>query len=274
MSALSADRRTDRIGSEGKTFHLGVDGGSHIYKGAIVCRDASGNAVPGAATSTLKAIGRSVGNYDNTNGSNGDITAQIESGVFKYANGDTIAAADVPCIVYVVDDQTVAKSSAGSTRPVAGVAIQVDTDGVRVAISPEMSTQLGSTAGVTLGIASKAVGFAALTDADTQQTVDFDAALPAGAVVLGTGANVSAIFDNAGDTASLTFDFGIKSGDTDVWIDGGSLNAVAKVYGPAGVAPVGLVGAVTPSVIIDSSVNLNTLTKGAATFYLIYGLAF
>ncbi len=123
-------------------------------------------------------------------------------------------------------------------------------------------------------VASKTVGFAALTDADMQQTVDFDEALPAGAVVVGSGANVTAIFDNVGDTASLTFDLGIKSGDTDAFVDGGSLNAVAKVCTPNGVTPSGLVGAITPSIIVDSSVNLNTLTKGAATFYVLYALAF
>lgn len=123
-------------------------------------------------------------------------------------------------------------------------------------------------------VAEKAVVFGDLTDADQQQTVDFASALPAGALVLGTGANVTATFDDVGDGATLTFDLGIKSGDTDVWIDGGSLNAVAKVYGPAGVAPVGLVGAVTPSIIFDADVNLNTLTKGAATFYVAYLEAF
>lgn len=123
-------------------------------------------------------------------------------------------------------------------------------------------------------VASKAFTYADLTDADMQQSIDFAAALPAGAVVLGSGVNVTAIFDNAGDSASLTFDLGIKSGDTDCFIDGGSLNAVAKVSTPAGVSPTGLVGAITPSIIVDSSVNLDTLTKGSAVAYVLYALAF
>lgn len=131
---------------------------------------------------------------------------------------------------------------------------------------------VGSFAGVK--IASKTIGFADLTDADMQMDIAFAAALPAGALIVGTGANVTAIFDNVGDTASVTFDLGIGGGDTDAFIDGGSLNAVAKVSTPAGVQPVGLVGAITPSVRIDSSVNLNTLTKGAATFYVAYIEAF
>lgn len=123
-------------------------------------------------------------------------------------------------------------------------------------------------------VASKSVAFGALTDADQQQTIDFDADLPAGAVYLGGGANVTAIFDNAGDTASLTYDMGVKSGDTDGFIDGASLNAVAKSGQPVGVLAGALVGNIRPSIVIDSSVNLNTLTKGAATFYVLYALAF
>lgn len=133
---------------------------------------------------------------------------------------------------------------------------------------------IGISAGVTgVVTVSKSLGFAALTDADMQQDVPFDAALPAGAIVLGTGANVTAVFDNVGDTANLTFDFGYAA-DRDAFIDGGSLDAIAKVSTPAGVQPVGLVGAITPSIRVDSSVNLNTLTKGAAVFYLQYALAF
>lgn len=133
--------------------------------------------------------------------------------------------------------------------------------------------------GITSGVSgvvtvSKTVGFAALTDADMQQVVDFDAALPAGALVIGGGANVTAVFDNVGDTANLTFDLGFKTGDTDGIVDGGSLDAVAKVSIPRGVAVPGMPGALTPSIIFDSSVNLNTLTKGAATFYVSYVLLF
>lgn len=132
---------------------------------------------------------------------------------------------------------------------------------------------VGASALAGINVASKAVGFADCTDADMQQDFAFASALPAGAVIVGSGANVTAIFDNVGDTANLTFDLGYAA-DRDAFIDGGSLDAVAKVSTPAGVQPVGLVGAITPSVRIDSSVNLDTLTKGAATFYVLYALAF
>lgn len=133
---------------------------------------------------------------------------------------------------------------------------------------------LGISAFTGVKVASKAIGHADLTDADGAQTIDFDAALPTGAVVIGAGANVTEVFDNAGDTASCTFDLGIASGNTDGFVDGGSLNAIAKVGTPCGTDLGALVGEITPSVIVMADVNLDTLTKGAAVFYVLYTLAF
>lgn len=136
---------------------------------------------------------------------------------------------------------------------------------------------VGISSGVTgVVTVSKAVTQAAIAalGASTTGTIDFDAALPAGAVVLASGFNVTAIVDNAGDTADVTADLGIKSGDVDRFIDGASLDAVAKVSVPAGAAPTGLVGAITPMITIDSSVNLSTITKGGFTAYLQYAVAF
>jgi hypothetical protein len=104
--------------------------------------------------------------------------------------------------------------------------------------------------------------------------IDFAAALPAGAVVIGAGCNVTAVFDNAGDTADVALDIGIKSGDADAFVDGASLDAVAKVGSPAGAGLGTLVGAVTPSLFVNPTVNCDTITKGGAVAYLIYVLAF
>jgi len=120
--------------------------------------------------------------------------------------------------------------------------------------------------------ASKAIGFAevAALGAVTDGSIDFDAALPAGAVRLATYLDVTAIFDNVGDTASLTADVGQSGGDTDGWIDGGSLNAVAKVASPVGVLPPNMEGGQTPSVLVHSDVNCDTITKGAMVAYVKY----
>lgn len=122
--------------------------------------------------------------------------------------------------------------------------------------------------------ATKAFTYADLQEADMSIDVDFDAALPAGAMVIGAGLNVTAIFDNAGDTANVAADIGIKSGDRDAFVDGASLDAVAKVGSPAGDGMGTLVGAITPSVLVVPSVNGNTLTKGSAVAYVAYTLAF
>ena len=53
-----------------------------------------------------------------------------------------------------------------------------------------------------------------------------------------------------------------------------SLDAVAKVGSPGGVGLGTLVGAVTPSILVDPDVLCNTITKGAAVAYVIYVLAF
>jgi hypothetical protein len=205
----------------------------------------------------------------------GDIAAQKVSERIAAACADTDAIKAIPedrrldgMVVVNLDDYSVWLFEAGSAAAASSTVLE-----------PDVGDGRWTTVGITSGVrgvvtVSKTVLFSDLTDADMQQTIDFDAALPAGAAVLGAGANVTAIFDNVTDNASVTFDLGIKSGDTDGFVDGGSLNAVAKVGVPAGVVLGALVGAITPSIIFDGSVNLNTLTKGAATFYVSYVLMF
>lgn len=155
---------------------------------------------------------------------------------------------------------------ASSATPVAGsVVTTIDGTGRFHAAVAEPRASTG------VKYATKPVGFADLValGAVLSGSIDFDAALPAGAMVLGYGVNVTAIFDNVGDTASGTFDLGISAGDTDVWVDGGSLDAVAKVSTPTGTGA-SLVGAVTPAIAFAFDVNFDTLTKGALVAYIAY----
>lgn len=172
-------------------------------------------------------------------------------------------------ILVPLDDVTVmnllASTANGDGASLIGVE---DADGVIAATTVEGA--LEEIGAVQIRRAKLSVGHADLTDADAQQAIDFAAALPATAFVLGGYANVTAIFDNVGDTASVTFDLGFSGGDTDALIDAGSLNAVARVSTPQGVFVPKFMGAITPSVIFDGSVNLDTLTKGAADFYVLY----
>jgi hypothetical protein len=122
-------------------------------------------------------------------------------------------------------------------------------------------------------IRSKAFTYADCQEADQDIDIAFAAALPAGAIVIGAGINVTAVFDNAGDTANVVADLG-HSGDKDAFCDGMSLDAIAKVGAVSGQAMGTLVGAVTPSINVLPSVNGNTLTKGTAVAYVLYTLAF
>lgn len=133
MAALTTERKTLRYGQEPAPalWSIKVKGGVKTYAGGIACVEA-GYATPGRGATTLKALGRFEQTVDNTGGASGDQVVDILSGVFKWNNssaGDAITQADLFSDCYVVDDQTVAKTSATNTRSKAGVIVGVDPDG-------------------------------------------------------------------------------------------------------------------------------------------------
>jgi hypothetical protein len=133
--ALSKDRNTPP--ADGDIREFGVLADAVIFAGALVAITAAGFAKPGAVATTLKAVGRAEEHVDNTGGADGDVTVRVRKGVFRFANSaaaDAITAADVGANCYIVDDETVAKTSGTNTRSVAGVIDQVDADGVWVKI--------------------------------------------------------------------------------------------------------------------------------------------
>jgi len=119
--------------------------------------------------------------------------------------------------------------------------------------------------------ASRVIGFAdiAALGAFVTGFIDFAAALPANAIVIGSYVNVTAIVDNVTDTATLTCDVGI-AGTINLLLDGVSLNGVAVLGAPLGTIPTGFKGPITVRVTIDSDVNLNTITKGSFTVHVVY----
>ncbi|MCP4589155.1 MAG: hypothetical protein GY842_00280, partial [bacterium] len=119
---------------------------------------------------------------------------------------------------------------------------------------------------------TKQITHADLTDADTQQAIDFDSALPAGAFVIGAYAEVTTAM-SGGSVSACTADLGIKSGDTDGLLDAANIftGAPAKASVPRGVAVPGHHGGGTPTIIVDSTGdNLVNLTAGDVTFVLLY----
>jgi len=131
--ALTADRNTPARGGSG--LSLAVAAATIIFAGSLVCRNAAGNAVPGSTSTTLKALGMASERVDNSAGLAGDDHVQIEKGVYRFGNSastDLITIADIGNDCYVVDDQTVAKTSGTNTRSIAGTVFDVDADGVWV----------------------------------------------------------------------------------------------------------------------------------------------
>jgi len=133
LSALAADRNTPL--KDGEIIAVPVATGVKIFAGALVAASATGFATPGATATTLTYLGCAEAQADNTTGANGAISVQVRRNkAFKFANlgADLVVQADLGKNCYIVDDQTVAKTSGGSTRSVAGKVLGVESDGVWV----------------------------------------------------------------------------------------------------------------------------------------------
>lgn len=131
--ALTADRDTKR--RDGDLFEFPVAAATKIYAGSLVAMNSAGYATKGAASTTLKALGRAEELADNSAGGGGDIKVKVRRGVFLFKNstaGDAITLADVGKPCYIVDDEQVAKTNGAVTRSVAGTVVDSDTNGVWV----------------------------------------------------------------------------------------------------------------------------------------------
>jgi len=133
MAALTGDKNTVRFGRMlgDAPSQMGVKAATRLYAGALVVNDA-GVAAPGRTATGLNVIGVARKNYDNTTGIANAMTGEYDMGDYLFVNstaGDLIAAVDVGNDCFIVDDQTVAKTSATSTRSRAGKVIAVDPPG-------------------------------------------------------------------------------------------------------------------------------------------------
>lgn len=133
MPPLNADR--DTVRRDGIAFEFPVKAAVKLFAGSIGVIDATGYLTKGAVATTLKAVGVVQEQVDNTSGLDGAVNGEVRRGVFCLANsaaGDLIARADIGADCYIVDDFTVAKTSGGATRSVAGKIRDVDSRGVWV----------------------------------------------------------------------------------------------------------------------------------------------
>ena len=146
MTALAAPRKT---GARGDTtpYNFGVGAAASIFQGGLVIL-ISGYAAAGqtAANAGVEATYRCVGvSFDTVagNGVDGGNSVNVAAGEFPLFNstgGDQITIASVGDVAYVVDDQTVAKTSNSGVRCVAGRITGVDPDGtVWVRVGPGLA---------------------------------------------------------------------------------------------------------------------------------------
>lgn len=137
MPALAADRTTPK--RLARRLSLPVAANAVIYAGALVCVNATGFATKGAVSAALKFAGVAQQRVDNTGGLDGAVRIEVDrDGCHVFANsaaGDLITLADLGSTVFIVDDQTVAKTSATGTRSAAGKVVDVDTTGVWIAFN-------------------------------------------------------------------------------------------------------------------------------------------
>lgn len=130
MAALTADRNSPI--RAGDMYGRPVAANAVIFAGALVCLDASGNAVPGTEAEGLTADGRADTHANNAGGAAGAMQVTVRKGIFRWDNAGDIDRTDIGGTAYIDDDQTVTATS--TERSAAGVIVDVDDDGVWVRI--------------------------------------------------------------------------------------------------------------------------------------------
>lgn len=136
MVALTAPRNTpERLTPLDREVPLLAN--AKVWQGGMVQITAAGFGVAAVATAANVLVGRASASVDNTGGANGAVTVRVRRGVHRFANsaaGDLIARTEIGKNVFVVDDQTVAKTDSAGTRPIAGRVYDVDAQGVWIEI--------------------------------------------------------------------------------------------------------------------------------------------
>jgi hypothetical protein len=129
--ALAADRKTTvTAGAAARERRHKVGAAVKIYKGAAICRNAAGYAVPAADTLGLLFLGWAQEQVDNTSGADGAVDVLYLTGVsVKMLNdgGSAVAQANLGKRVWIKDDQTV-RGTPGAGVTI-GIAESIEADG-------------------------------------------------------------------------------------------------------------------------------------------------
>lgn len=142
--ALSADIKITRVGTPNghEPINLPLGASVTVYRGSIALLANTGylkNASSPSSTDTCVGLIERVGpgQIDGgpgiaNAGAAGAVTVECAQGTFMLGSStgsDQLGVTTIGKTVYVYDEQTVAATSGGSTRPVAGVHVFTDTSG-------------------------------------------------------------------------------------------------------------------------------------------------
>lgn len=132
----SAKNRRRAAGDPIPSFHhFGVKAAAVCFRGAIAVLDA-GYLAPGRTATGLICAGVFEDDVTNT-GASGSKLARIRTGAFEFENssaGDLIGVTEIGKDVFIVDDQTVAKTDGAGTRSRAGKVIKIENGKVQVLV--------------------------------------------------------------------------------------------------------------------------------------------
>jgi hypothetical protein len=137
MTALTQDRKTDRVNPEDSSFPLlltptPVEANTNVFAGAMVAYNSAGNIVPASVIAGLRIVGRAEFDALNNPGTAGLQQVMVRPGAYYYNNGtggDVIANANIGQPCYASDDNTVNLTDGGVFRPVAGTILGLNPNG-------------------------------------------------------------------------------------------------------------------------------------------------
>lgn len=151
MTAMAAPRKIVKLAGTSR-FVFPVAAGAVILQSALVImsggfaragRTGQGvsDALKAADAATYTVVGIATGGVVG-GATDGDVSVEVEGGAYNFVNSagvDAIDLGDVGRRAFLVDDQTVALTSAGGTRAQAGIILDVTSEGVWVLVGAQVS---------------------------------------------------------------------------------------------------------------------------------------
>jgi hypothetical protein len=131
MAAQTVDKARPRLGKNGRRMKYPMTADTVVKEGTIVSI-VSGLALEGATATTHTTVGVAWRRCDNAGGAAAAKEVEVDEGDFPFDNstaGDALTNADIGAVVYLVNNNQVAKTNGGSTRSVAGRLVGFFSDG-------------------------------------------------------------------------------------------------------------------------------------------------